>query len=345
MPTQDSQGRWISDDGFYSWDGAVWILIPTASPEAPFESLAELPAVDPLATQGLVAPAESMAPVGPAEPVATVAAPTTTPSRATRIMANGAVVSANGWWYWDLFKWQPLVPNPPEKAPGLFSGERMALVNVLRSHPSRGSVRQAGVALAEAFQRLGSLEAAEREVGGGETRHEEFLRVQASCPVDIVEELRTFPGGVGMQSGEYLSKLAMNKLMSTDWILLTTKRLIHIKGLTKPVVTSIYLSDVRSCSHQQPAGIGFGKLMIQTASGAGVISLDKVLGAASLASAIEQMAAWVRSQEHAAQAPGAPSAPAEDISAKLHQLAELRDGGILTREEFDSKKAELLKRL
>ena len=49
-------------------------------------------------------------------------------------------------------------------------------------------------------------------------------------------------------------------------------------------------------------------------------------------------------------APGAPAAApvgvkAEDVMATLEKLGELKTKGILTQEEFDAKKAELLKKL
>jgi membrane protease subunit (stomatin/prohibitin family) len=55
-------------------------------------------------------------------------------------------------------------------------------------------------------------------------------------------------------------------------------------------------------------------------------------------------------------APGAPAAAAavgaasvgvkaEDVMATLEKLGELKTKGILTQEEFDTKKAELLKKL
>jgi membrane protease subunit (stomatin/prohibitin family) len=51
---------------------------------------------------------------------------------------------------------------------------------------------------------------------------------------------------------------------------------------------------------------------------------------------------------HAAAAPAA-AAPAgvkaEDVMATLEKLGELKSKGILTQEEFDAKKAELLKKL
>lgn len=44
--------------------------------------------------------------------------------------------------------------------------------------------------------------------------------------------------------------------------------------------------------------------------------------------------------------PAAPVAPpAPDVMGQLKQLGELRDAGVLTPEEFDAKKAELLRRL
>lgn len=67
-----------------------------------------------------------------------------------------------------------------------------------------------------------------------------------------------------------------------------------------------------------------------------------------------QQAAWAQ-QNAAAQAAAAPAAPAaptpapaapaNDMSAKLEQLkqlGELRDAGILTPEEFEAKKAQIL---
>jgi hypothetical protein len=60
---------------------------------------------------------------------------------------------------------------------------------------------------------------------------------------------------------------------------------------------------------------------------------------------------YIRSRIHQQPAGAAPSAqeaassPANDPLAQLKQLGELRDAGILTPEEFESKKAELLSRM
>lgn len=67
-----------------------------------------------------------------------------------------------------------------------------------------------------------------------------------------------------------------------------------------------------------------------------------------------QQAVWAQQQAaaHAAAAsapappaPAAPAAPTNDMSAtleQLKQLGELRDAGILTPEEFEAKKAQIL---
>jgi hypothetical protein len=41
----------------------------------------------------------------------------------------------------------------------------------------------------------------------------------------------------------------------------------------------------------------------------------------------------------------APTASADSVTAQIKKLGELRDAGLLTNEEFDTKKAELLARL
>jgi hypothetical protein len=43
--------------------------------------------------------------------------------------------------------------------------------------------------------------------------------------------------------------------------------------------------------------------------------------------------------------PGATSQKDEDVFEAINKLSELKDRGILTQEEFDAKKAELLSRL
>lgn len=54
---------------------------------------------------------------------------------------------------------------------------------------------------------------------------------------------------------------------------------------------------------------------------------------------------WYGDEQQAqAQAPAAAPAPApaDDMTAELQQLAQLKDQGILTQEEFDAKKKQIL---
>jgi membrane protease subunit (stomatin/prohibitin family) len=50
-------------------------------------------------------------------------------------------------------------------------------------------------------------------------------------------------------------------------------------------------------------------------------------------------------QGGAAAAPAAVGMKAEDVMATLEKLGELKAKGILTQDEFDAKKTELLKKL
>jgi predicted Zn-dependent peptidase len=51
---------------------------------------------------------------------------------------------------------------------------------------------------------------------------------------------------------------------------------------------------------------------------------------------------YARPAPQYAAPPPPPAAPADDVYAQLRKLAELKDAGILTEEEFTTKKAQLL---
>ncbi|HEU0303711.1 MAG TPA: SHOCT domain-containing protein [Gaiellaceae bacterium] len=57
----------------------------------------------------------------------------------------------------------------------------------------------------------------------------------------------------------------------------------------------------------------------------------------------QKYAAQDQAAQQAAQAAAAPAAPAEpDYAAELEQLAQLKNQGILTEEEFEAKKKQIL---
>jgi membrane protease subunit (stomatin/prohibitin family) len=84
--------------------------------------------------------------------------------------------------------------------------------------------------------------------------------------------------------------------------------------------------------------------------GGGIVGSAVGLGAGV---ALGQVMANQLGQGLSASAPGAPAAAAgaaagvkpEDVMATLERLADFKSKGILTQEEFDAKKAELLKKL
>jgi hypothetical protein len=56
-----------------------------------------------------------------------------------------------------------------------------------------------------------------------------------------------------------------------------------------------------------------------------------------------QQQKWAAEEQPAQQAPAAPAAAAEpDYTAELEQLAQLRDQGVITAEDFEAKKKQLL---
>lgn len=73
----------------------------------------------------------------------------------------------------------------------------------------------------------------------------------------------------------------------------------------------------------------------------GMARTAAVVGTANAVSHRQQMR--YQAQDQAAAAQQAPQqAPVDDTTAQLQQLAQLKDQGILTQEEFDAKKKQIL---
>ncbi len=58
--------------------------------------------------------------------------------------------------------------------------------------------------------------------------------------------------------------------------------------------------------------------------------------------AYEQQQAAYAQQQPAAAPPAAAAGPSDEAISKLKELAQLKDQGILTQEEFDAQKAKIL---
>jgi hypothetical protein len=91
-------------------------------------------------------------------------------------------------------------------------------------------------------------------------------------------------------------------------------------------------------------GMTFGKIVISTAGAARVVEQVAKGEAEAVAAVIRDRVEAVTRERH--QAPAAstaqPGESAPNLAAQLRELAELRDQGILTPEEFDTQKARLL---
>jgi PH (Pleckstrin Homology) domain-containing protein/putative oligomerization/nucleic acid binding protein len=124
-------------------------------------------------------------------------------------------------------------------------------------------------------------------------------------------------------------------------VVLTDRRLLFVKdGMTRQVTEDFPLDKVSSV--QWSAGLAVGTLTI-FASGnkAEIRSMNKKDG--------KQVADAARDRlNNKAPQPAAPTAPpagGTDVYEQLRKLGELHDAGILTPDEFNTKKQELLNRL
>ena len=198
-----------------------------------------------------------------------------------------------------------------------------------------------------------------------EARQRRFEEVQASCPFPIESATKSLPHGLKLFDDEFLVTRFRDMGITTKKLILTTHRLIYAKGtfVSSRDMRSVYLSDIRTVHYHRPLmGVGRANLTVETGSGRDSVEGLPHLSATKavrLRDDLMKLIHWARQNPQggspsAPESPGTPpkspeSPPAsdgnEDIAGKLKQLAELRDSGIVSQEEFDTKRAELLSRL
>jgi uncharacterized membrane protein YdbT with pleckstrin-like domain len=138
----------------------------------------------------------------------------------------------------------------------------------------------------------------------------------------------------------------------------TNLRVLAHDGLLRSRQTDTLLTsvaDVRTKVSAVGRGLGYGDITVYSASGeAGADKFQSVRNVEQFKTRIleQKMKAdhpevgVVAAAAAAASSPAAASAPAQpDAMATLEQLGRLRDSGVITPEEFEAKKQELLSRI
>ena len=141
-----------------------------------------------------------------------------------------------------------------------------------------------------------------------------------------------------LYEGEIVEYIAQGTYAGNQGIVVLTngRMLFLFHGLMNQTLEDFPYKSLSSV--QSKAGLATGELAVHASGNNAVISGIVKPDLKHLGDALRQRIA-------AAGQPVAPAPAQPDIMEQLKGLAELRDAGILTSEEFDAKKAELLSRL
>lgn len=132
--------------------------------------------------------------------------------------------------------------------------------------------------------------------------------------------------------------------------IITNLRVMQISGIFNKNVIDSSLDKVNDIKMSQSAlgrMFGYGDIEILTASELGVNLFKKIDNPVKFKSALINAKAYLEHAGEELPAPETVSAPEskENIPAMIGKLAELRTQGVLTENEFQQKKAELLAKL
>jgi len=124
----------------------------------------------------------------------------------------------------------------------------------------------------------------------------------------------------------------------------TNRRVMQLSGVFSKNVTDSSLEKVNDVKMSQSflgRMFGYGDIEILTASELGVNKFTRI------GQPIQYKTAMINAKEKLENAPAdaKPGPPVRNVADLLAQLDELRQHGVLTEAEFQSKKAELLKKM
>jgi hypothetical protein len=174
------------------------------------------------------------------------------------------------------------------------------------------------------------------------------------------------PDVVWAARGKPLTGIGAGRYKLTRFYLFFEKGTLRTNAQQVPVA-SLTDIDVRQSMSQKARGVGDIVVHIQRATGVEVVTLEDIPNFREGQLALNEVSAAARAHVRTAQntttvnyqgappfavshppkasAPEQPVLPAVDYVAQLEQLGRLRDAGVLTDEEFQAKKAEILRRI
>jgi hypothetical protein len=180
-----------------------------------------------------------------------------------------------------------------------------------------------------------------------------FDEIQRECPVLLVKSRNLLPGGLRMMNDECLVATARHWGFSSEQLALTTHRLIWSRGRLSQGFQQLYLTDIRDVSYHKPM-LGTGTLFVESAGRHSMEGLVRMKHAPQFRDTLLTMVHYAkqRPQRVMVHRPAGPLVseqaslpappPATDKYERLKQLAELKDSGTLTEDEFQAEKAKIL---
>lgn len=127
--------------------------------------------------------------------------------------------------------------------------------------------------------------------------------------------------------------------------IITNRRVVQIQGVINKQVTDSSLEKVNDVVMEQSVLgriLDYGDIRIITGSDIGVNDLERIAGPRTFKRAMLDAKAGVSDDDVSMRALDTGE---DDIPALIERLARLHEQGILSKEEFERKKAELLSRL
>lgn len=177
-----------------------------------------------------------------------------------------------------------------------------------------------------------------------------------SCALGVAALANSWPGWLAAAVGVLvLFTLGHFAIRYAQWasthFVLTTERLVFRKGLVAKSGVEIPLDKVNTVFFEQSVWgriFGFGTIKIESASEQGAQVFSDVRKPQLAQNLIYQQIEANQAKDIRAmgEAVGAATGRSEpSIPDQIEKLGELRDKGIITEEEFQRKKAELLERM